>query len=858
MTKRGLVLGSQIAGLSGVEDDTVRVSELLGGYGFAVTRYTGAKASRKGILEAYRQLIADSGPNDVAVLYYSGHGHLALSREDVPGQPRIFQGICPTDYEDSTDTDYRGISSWELSILLRRLTAKTRNAAVILDCCHSSQMSRDGAAHDAVPRALPHPLYLASFGPHIAALRGLYPGELESLDPLGNPEAVRLVACGQTESAFEYTNAKGKRTGAFTEALLDTLAEVGDASISWEAVGQAVRERVLRRFPSQRPEIEGPLRRRMFSLIEDDNRGIVPIVATAQGLRLRAGRLHGISEGDVYAVMPVGTQAYRADKAIALVAVTSSSATSAGAQLDGAWRNGYAALPDDAVAIPLTQAARKRAIRLIAPDAAHAAIEAAITRIPTLRVAAADDADPAIATLRLVGDALTIEDALGPIFPAARYPSELEPMVGNLKNLGVAQALRELAGSHGVAEGSEVTVELGVVDGGALRPLSERGASLGLGDRVYVRVKCRALRTLYVHLFNVGVRGKVTLLTGFAPSGIALDKGEEFVLGARPGTQDVVGISLFWPTGLPMDSFPRVDELVAVVTTSKVSLAGLETTEFIANAMRGAGNRLQDLLGQLQDGRTRDADPSLPLDDYLVKRLSYYLHPRAGRIGDLDFEIDENRRLQSSTRLASAWIEGGTAAASQERGEQPPAEIAIRLDELVVDKNRAVFAADVRVDALVCTRSGAADGAYRVATMQFKGIKSGERLPIEHPLLFVGPVRDFVDICLWVSRDTGEDLQLADLLAKHANSNEFQDAATALMIGAGGVGAPWVTAVGASAVLARIAYELILKAAGKTIGLYRTAYLAHERFGVGRHPAVGLYRAQDFSFSLLIDAVPRT
>jgi len=857
MKKRGLVLGSQIAGLSGVESDTARVSELLDGQGFAVTLCTGAQATRAGILEAYRQLISDCGPDDAAVLYYSGHGHYAVSREAVPGQPRVFQGICPTDYEDSTEADYLGICSWELSIQLRRLTARTKNVAVILDCCHSSQLSRDGAAHDAIPRALPHPLYLASFGPHIAALRGLYPGELDSLDLLGNPDAVRLVACGQAESAFEYTNAKGRRTGAFTEALVDTLAEVGNASISWEAVGQAVRERVLRGFPSQRPEIEGPLRRRLFSLGEADNLGIVPIFTTATGLRLRAGRLHGVSDGDVYAVMPVAAQTYIPAKAIALVIVTSAAATTAAAQLQGAWLNGYETLPDDAVAIPHTLVARKRAISLIAPDAARGALEAAITRTATLRVAAADDADPAIATLRLVDDSLTIEDVRGPVFPAARYPDELEPTVGNLKNLGVAQALRELEGAHGVAEGSEIELELGVVEAAGPRALPDRGASLGLGDKIYARIRSRAFRTLYAHLFNLGVRGKVTLLSKFAPSGIALDKGEEFVLGTRPGTQELVGLPLFWPTGLPMDGFPRIDELVVIVTTSRVSLAGLETKEFITRATRGSGSRLQDLLGQLQDGLTRDADPALPLDDYLVKRLSYYLHPRTGRIGDVDFEIDENRHLESSTRSAGAWIEGGAAVEPAERGVPQPATISIRLDELVVDKDRPLFAADVRVDALICTRSATSDSAYRVATMQFKGIKSGERLPVERPPLFLGPVRDFVDLCLWISRDTDETLQLADLFAKQTASAELRDAESALLATAGSLAAPWVTAVGASAVLARIAYELILRAAGKTIGLYRTSYLAQEQFGVGRHPVAGLYRAQDFAFSLLIDTVAK-
>ena len=75
------------------------------------------------------------------------------------------------------------------------------------------------------------------------------------------------------------------------------------------------------------------------------------------------------------------------------------------------------------------------------------------------------------------------------------------------------------------------------------------------------------------------------------------------------------------------------------------------------------------------------------------------------------------------------------------------------------------------------------------------------------------------------------------------------------MLVTAGMNAPWITAVGASAVLARLAYDLILGVENKAIGLYRTSFLSSEGFGIGRHPATKLYRAQDFSFSLVIDAV---
>jgi hypothetical protein len=65
-----------------------------------------------------------------------------------------------------------------------------------------------------------------------------------------------------------------------------------------------------------------------------------------------------------------------------------------------------------------------------------------------------------------------------------------------------------------------------------------------------------------------------------------------------------------------------------------------------------------------------------------------------------------------------------------------------------------------------------------------------------------------------------------------------------------------VAALGAGAVIINTAYQLLAKATGDSIGLYRTSLLAVEAFGVGRHPTAGVLRAQDFSFWYEIQATP--
>jgi len=656
------------------------------------------------------------------------------------------------------------------------------------------------------------------------------------------------VACAQTESAYESPARTGVYRGAFTVALLEVLDELGGAELSWAAIADAVRQRVLRSFVNQHPDLEGPIRRRLFSLVEDEGGGAAPVAPAGQGFRLGAGRIVGVQPGDVYGAMPLGAKAYDPARAIATLEVERVSATSAEARLR-AWMAGHAALPPDSIAFPIEQQAAPRPVALAVPDAARPAIEEAFARARTLRAAAPDEPG-ALATLRLAGGELTIEDPEGPLFPPMRLDGELPLAVKNLANLGAAQGLRALEGEHGVYA-SELELEWGAVERGEPRPMPEHGGSLGLHDRFYVRLRSKAQRPLFAHVFDIGLRGKIKLLTSFSPTGVPLYHGDpDFVLGRHPDGR-LAGIGLGWPAGMPRGTFPRLEQLVVIVTTERVGLQSLETTEALA-VPRSAGSKLQTLLAQLQDGLARDVGDETPMEGFLVKRISFSLHPRDTSMIDHPFEIDENPLRQRGAVAPGAWLARGAAleALPQARG------IAIRIADLVVEDNRALGKADIRVDALVCTRSTSEAGSRATWTQKFQRVKDGDRLPLDNGLVFHGPASDFVDICLWVSRDTEASLELSKLFTERATSAEFKEAAGALLLAAGAAAlVPWVAAVGASAVLARMAYELILSVAGKSIGLYRTSFLAHEGFGAGRHPATGLYRAQDFSFSLVIDPV---
>lgn len=255
MAKRALVIGSQTDGLTGVEHDAAAMAAMLAARGFAVDLRVAERATREGIAAGYAALIAASAADDAAVIYYAGHGAYA---DD--GATR-YQAIVPTDMAASTDDDFRGITTWELSIWQAQLTRRTRNATVILDCCHAAGMGR----LDGVARAWPHPL-VVGVAAHLAALRARHGEAYAQVAPHGDPHAVRVAAASHDQVAYEASHDDGATRGVFTTALLEVLQI--DAAMAWAAIIDAVRARVLRRFPSQRPEVAGPSRRRAFSLDE--------------------------------------------------------------------------------------------------------------------------------------------------------------------------------------------------------------------------------------------------------------------------------------------------------------------------------------------------------------------------------------------------------------------------------------------------------------------------------------------------------------------------------------------------------------------------------------------------------------
>jgi len=831
VARRALLLGSATYGLTGIDHDVALMARLLKGRGFdAVTTHTGAEATRDGMLDALNQLVAQTGPGDAVVLYYSGHGS-RVSRPDARqrgarGLEAHLQFLLPTDMEQTTESDFRGLIGPELTATTTLLTNATDNVTVILDCCHSGAMVR---SIEYVPKTVQPALPLLGAIEIADRLQRDQPGT----GLAANPRAVRIVACETDRSAYEVRRPGGHdmrdRGGALTMALVETLQEVGERRVSWHSILTGVRERV-QVLVQQRPDVEGPAERVPFSLDALRVREVLPVRRLADRVVVEGAVLLDITPGDALRLV-------REDDESEVAAATVVSLDGADAVLDVA--PDALARGTGIVAIPVHTQVR-RTVRVAVPDPLGASLRQELDESP--RLAAGNE--NAFAVVTQTADGLVVSDPTGA--PARTTASSADaPGVTStlalLEQLAAGDRLRNLpsgTGAAALASSVDVVVRRTAPDQPDPAAFAPEDEALHNGDRVSVTVRNSGPEPVHVWLFDVGVSGRITLISNDIPSGRPLaPSGQPGDAHSWGGPQ---GIEMSWPRDVPAD-LPRPETFVVLAADRPADLRALET----AGQDARSGEDLSGLLAEVREGVREAGGVLRDALRYTAQRVDFLLVPTARpRADEPAFEVDESPDL--TTRIA---VSRGPAA--------PPSVLALRLSEMLIRRNRALFGADVRIDWLVVTVGEDGRPVPTLGTERFPRVSDGDMLPLDDMLLFHGRARDYLELRLWVSRDDHKGQDLATLFDGRMSDAGVQSA-LATVIGFAVVAPQAALAVGAVAAVAtltKVAAELVSKATGKDIGVYRTSLLAQDRFGEGRIPASGRKQAVDVEFALEVVAV---
>lgn len=598
---RGLVIGAQTMGLSGVDNDVHDVAAWLADHHFKLDVRRGSDASHDGMLDGLRALIAAVDHDEPAVVYFSGHGGVLEAAEDPrpavrswrpSSEPARLGFLVPVDYDP--DDLRRALLETVWSAHIVELTQRTRHVVVIHDCCHAAQTVRhgvrqrrdqreqggsggDGFRRDRT-RSVARTLISAD------ELRVLTATAGELVYPLGNPHAVRLVATGSHGLAWEREGSDRHVRGVLTSNLLAEARAIGDRPISWAELGGRVRARVLSATQGkQRLEIEGPTQRRLFALDDGEPCTKVTVRAGRGRFVLAAGRAHGVQRGDVFravgAVSPIAevTQVGLLESVITVQHSTTR-------------RSGFDVIPiQRATTFPIAIAADD-------PQARHA-IAAAVAGYPRLRV---EQTEHPAARIQLADGWLSLHDEHGPLgAPAMANEAVIAAAVARLARLGAGRTLLHIADQLAsgdvvmeveraacVADAAAADKRTGTRDAMIIEPAAPAspasdapGPSEVLGDeatitatdRLCVRFTSRNERALWLHLFAIGP-GEAVHALGPVSSGKQLNPWGMIVLGAVPGSR-LGGFSLPWP-GRSAEARRPID-LVLIATSAATDLSSL-------------------------------------------------------------------------------------------------------------------------------------------------------------------------------------------------------------------------------------------------------------------------------------------
>lgn len=631
-TKRALLIGSRTKSLEGeelqgTENDVQIMALVLQKYGFEITRCIGSNATRNGILAAWQDIISATRANDAVVIYYSGHGSCVPFRPDEwedHFKRDSVKYIVPTDIEQSTEDDFRGILDIELSYKLHHTTERTRNVTLILDCCFSGQMVRDTS----------HGIRLVSkcrsttqsttekyqIRKHAKGLRldQMHRGEL-MVD--GNPNAVRIAASAPTELAYEYENQQRQTVGILTDTLAEALNDTFDQDISWRTTLLRVCEIVRTRSSDihyqrnrQHPQAEGPDTRILFSTKEMVS-GAHLIKMDCKEAILQAGSVAGVRVGNVYVIMPCGFERIDSTRQIGKVKIISMNGFTS--KVEFVEPEGFI-IPEVALAFLETAAAYKQPA--LVPDYFEA-LRQRVEKSELLRKLDADEECKPIVRFEKEGNKLLARNSHGTLFfeQQATFDNNnienlVEKAVLGAENLALAQNILECEG--GVA-GEELDHKMGIEFGILSREneqnrLTQDGSAVIIeGQRIYIELWNGGDTTFYVSVLDVNAAGDIALISKSEPGGIELTPGKAHTVGRRYGRLD--GLKISWPKKVPK-AVSIEETLLFVITSARVDLRPLTSQRLKNPESRG---NISKFLG---------ANPRGDLIRYDVNVIPFELH----------------------------------------------------------------------------------------------------------------------------------------------------------------------------------------------------------------------------------------
>lgn len=271
-------------------------------------------------LAAIRTAMADLAtrlqPDDFVYLHFSGHGSQmpALDPDsELDGLDEVFLPVDIGPWNDEVGTIENALIDDEIGQMIASLRASGASVWAVFDSCHSGTVTRGAPTGDDDVRM--RKLDSAALGIPDKTMtrvqsRALPDPHTQPASPVENTgdagSFVAFFAAQTTETTPEKRLPRGdperRSQGVFTYTLFETLAS--RPGISYRQLGQEILRRYsVNNMARSTPMFEGDLDAPVFFSGNGDTSRQWPVEITDGIVKLPAGRLHGLEEGAILAIM---------------------------------------------------------------------------------------------------------------------------------------------------------------------------------------------------------------------------------------------------------------------------------------------------------------------------------------------------------------------------------------------------------------------------------------------------------------------------------------------------------------------------------------------------------------------------
>lgn len=226
--------------LNGCVNDAIDWAAVLTKRGYATRTLLDAKATKAGLLAAFRRIIKSTQRGDLSVITFSGHGTYQPDTNDDEADG-LDEALCPYDLKTKgavTDDDIR---------MLFNTLATDARLVLISDSCHSGTVTRAAPADVDADGPRPRFMPMGNWLPANALPRARSGGPVRTVVAPASGSAFRgvvasrpgdllLSGCREGPNNYSYdASFRGRANGAFTYYALKTLHTLpADASyVEW-------------------------------------------------------------------------------------------------------------------------------------------------------------------------------------------------------------------------------------------------------------------------------------------------------------------------------------------------------------------------------------------------------------------------------------------------------------------------------------------------------------------------------------------------------------------------------------------------------------------------------------------------